>query len=181
MPTKSFFKKVCDPYEDYTFIDDYTISNKDASFIAAASRIAKTSDNRFRVGALVVKSGRVLGGSPNITRVSPRTPPNRFSTHAEIAAMSIASETNGSTLYIARLNSQNKYAISRPCAWCMQKIKYYGINRVVFTTDFFLSKKESISSFYVDEVTWSIKKLPVLFPTVLHIAGSKSAYRQSQC
>lgn len=155
MPTKSFFKKVYDPYEDYTFTDDYSISNKDASFIAAASKIARTSDNRFRVGALIVKSGRVLGGSPNITRVSPKTPPNRFSTHAEIAAMDIASETSGATLYIARLNSENKYSISKPCAWCMQKIKQYGINRVVFTTDFFSSKKESISSFYVDDVLWT--------------------------
>lgn len=155
MPTKSFFKKVYDPYEDYTFTDDHSISNKDASFIAAASKIARTSDNRFRVGALIVKSGRVLGGSPNITRVSPKTPPNRFSTHAEIAAMDIASETSGATLYIARLNSENKYSISKPCAWCMQKIKQYEINRVVFTTDFFSSKKESISSFYVDDVLWT--------------------------
>jgi len=155
MVTKNFFKKVYDPYEDYVFTSDDCISNKDASFISAASKIARTSDNRFRVGALVVKSGRVLGGSPNITRVSPRTPPNRFSTHAEIAAMSIASETDGATLYIARLNSDSKYAISKPCAWCMQKIKQYQINRVVFTTDFFSSKKESISSFYIDDVKWS--------------------------
>jgi tRNA(Arg) A34 adenosine deaminase TadA len=155
MSARSFFKKVHNPYEDYTFIDDYTISNKDASFIAAASKIAKTSDNKFRVGALIVKSGRVLGGSPNITRVSPKTPPNRFSTHAEIAAMNIASETDGATLYIARLNSENKYAMSKPCAWCMQKIKQYEINRVVFTTDFFSSKKESISSFYINDVLWT--------------------------
>jgi tRNA(Arg) A34 adenosine deaminase TadA len=155
MLAKSFFKKVYDPYEDYTFINDDSISNKDNSFIAAASKIARTSDNRFRVGALVVKSGRVLGGSPNITRVSPKTPPNRFSTHAEIAAMNIASETNGATLYIARLNSKNKYAVSRPCAWCMQKIKQHEINRVVFTTDFFSCKKESISSFYVCDVIWN--------------------------
>jgi tRNA(Arg) A34 adenosine deaminase TadA len=163
MTVKSFFKKVHDPYEDYTFVNDYSISNKDASFISAASKIAKTSDNRFRVGALVVKSGRVLGGSPNITRVSPKTPPNRFSTHAEIAAMGIASETTGATLYIARLNSYNKYAISKPCAWCMQKIKHYQIDRVVFTTDFISSKKESISSFYVDDIKWANKDL--VFPS----------------
>lgn len=163
MSTKSFFKKVYDPYEDYTFIDNDSISNKDASFIGAASKIAKTSDNRFRVGALIVKSGRVLGGSPNITRVSPKTPPNRFSKHAEIAAMDIASETIGATLYIARLNSENKYSISKPCSWCMQKIKQYEINRVVFTTDFFSSKKESISSFYVDDVTWEAAKLSSSF------------------
>jgi deoxycytidylate deaminase len=69
--------------------------------------------------------------------------------------MNIASETDGATLYIARLNSENKYAMSKPCAWCMQKIKQYEINRVVFTTDFFSSKKESISSFYINDVLWT--------------------------
>lgn len=163
MLSKRFFKTVYDPYEDYTFIDNDSISNKDASFISAASKIALTSDNRFRVGALVVKSGRVLGGSPNITRVSPRTPPNRFSTHAEIAAMSIAPQTSGATLYIARLNSNSKYAISKPCAWCMQKIKQYQIDRVVFTTDFSLCNKQSISSFYVDDVSWNAELTSSIF------------------
>lgn len=161
MFNKFFTTTVIDPYEDYTYLESKSISNKDTSFIAATARIALTSDNRFRVGAMIVKSGRVMGGSPNITRRSPRTPPNRFSTHAEIAAINIASDCDRATLYIARLNNSDLYSISRPCAWCVQKIIEAGINRVVFTLDYNGSCEESISSFYLDDVTWNTKYMTV--------------------
>ena len=157
MNSKTFFAlKVTDPYEDYHCIPNNMISNRDVSFVSAAAKVASTSENRFKVGALIVKSGRVMGGSPNITRCSPRTPPNRFSTHAEIAAINVASDTDGSTMYIARLNSRNFYSMSRPCAWCMEKIIEAGVSRVVHTTDLFFGFQEqvAISSFYVDHVTW---------------------------
>lgn len=161
MRNNFFTTNVVDPYEDYTYVESKFISNKDASFIAATAKIASTSSNRFRVGAMIVKSGRVMAGSPNITRRSPRTPPNRFSTHAEIAAINIASDCDKATLYIARLNNADIYSISRPCAWCVQKIVHAGISRVVFTLDYNDSSEESISSFYVDDVTWNIKCLSI--------------------
>lgn len=161
MKNKFFTTNVVDPYEDYAYVESKFVSNKDASFIAATAKIAQTSDNRFRVGAMVVKSGRVMGGSPNITRRSPRTPPNRFSTHAEIAAINIASDCDRATLYIARLNNADQYSISRPCAWCVQKIIEAGISRVVFTLDYNQSSEDSISSFYLDDVTWNTKCLSI--------------------
>lgn len=161
MRNKFFTTNVVDPYEDYTYVESKFVSNKDVSFIAAAAKIAHTSDNRFRVGAIVVKSGRVMGGSPNITRRSPRTPPNRFSTHAEIAAINVSSDCSRATLYIARLNNSDMYSISKPCAWCMQKIIQSGITRVVHTLDYTDSSEESISSFYVDDVTWNTKCLSI--------------------
>jgi tRNA(Arg) A34 adenosine deaminase TadA len=161
MRNKFFTTTVVDPYEDYDYVESKVVSNKDVSFIAAASRIAQTSNNRFRVGAIVVKSGRVMGGSPNITRRSPRTPPNRFSTHAEIAAINVSSDCSRATLYIARLNNSDMYSISKPCAWCMQKIIQSGITRVVHTLDYNYSSEESISSFYVDDVTWNTKCLSI--------------------
>ena len=161
MRNSFFTTNVVDPYEDYSYVESKTISNKDSSFIASASKIAATSDNRFRVGALVVKSGRVMGGSPNITRRSPRTPPNRFSTHAEIAAIAVSSDCDKSTLYIARLNNSDQYSISRPCAWCMQKIIESGVSRVVFTLDYNHFSEDSISSFYTDDVTWNKKCLSI--------------------
>jgi len=161
MKNKFFTTTVVDPYEDYTYVESNFVSNKDVSFIAAAAKIAQTSDNRFRVGAIVVKSGRVMGGSPNITRRSPRTPPNRFSTHAEIAAINVSSDCEKSTLYIARLNNSDFYSISKPCAWCMQKIIEMNVSRVVFTLDYRISSENSISSFYVDEITWNKKCLDI--------------------
>jgi deoxycytidylate deaminase len=161
MKNKFFTTTVVDPYEDYGYVESKFISNKDASFISATAKIASTSNNRFRVGAMVVKSGRVMGGSPNITRRSPRTPPNRFSTHAEIAAINLSSDCDKATLYIARLNNSDQYSISKPCAWCLQKIIEAGISRVVFTLDYKNSYEDSISSFYLDDVSWNVKCLSI--------------------
>lgn len=143
-------RTVTDPYFDYTYNPLENISKNDASFLAVSSKLAATSDNRFRVGAIVVKSGRVLGGSANITKKSPSTPPNRFSTHAEIAALKVASETEDATLYISRLNSSDGLAMARPCSWCIQKILESGIYRVVYTvTD------TQAEHFYTSTVQWS--------------------------
>lgn len=142
-----YSRDIIEPYHDYDFIDT-PVSKKESSFLAAASKIAATSPNRFRMGALIVKSGRVLGGAVNITKRSPSTPPNRFSTHAEIAAMNTASETNGATLYVARLDKFDSTVMAQPCGWCMQKILEYGIYRVVFTTG------DQPTSFYTDMVSW---------------------------
>lgn len=147
---KFYSRIVTDPYFDYTFNPSHKISKSDSSFLAVSSKLAATSNNRFRVGAIVVKSGRVLGGSANLTKKSPSTPPNRFSTHAEIAALKVASETEGSTLYISRLNSSDEPALARPCSWCIQKILESGIYRVVYTVTTTRSEH-----FYTSSVEWS--------------------------
>lgn len=145
-----YSRKVIDPYQDYQYEIYDHISNNDQKFLSVATKLAFTSDNRFRIGAIVVKSRRVLGGSANITRQSPSTPPNRFSTHAEIAALRVASSTDKATLYVARLNSKDQTAMARPCSWCMQKITESGIDKVVYTTGV-----ETAESFYTSTVKWS--------------------------
>jgi tRNA(Arg) A34 adenosine deaminase TadA len=147
MNTRYYSRHVIKPYENYDFIEA-PVSKKESSFLSATAKIASTSPNRFRMGAMVVKSGRVLGGAVNITKISPSTPPNRFSTHAEIAAMNIASDTDGATLYVARLDKFHTTVMAQPCGWCIQKIIERGIYKVVFTTN------EEPISFYTDMVTW---------------------------
>ena len=149
MFTNFYSRSVVDPYLDYKSEDYSDLSKSDYSFLSVATKLAATSDNRFRVGALVVKSGRVFGGSANITKRSPSTPPNRFSTHAEIAALKVASQTNGSTIYISRLNSTDTVALARPCAWCIQEIIQSGVYRVVYTVNENISKY-----FYTSTINW---------------------------
>lgn len=147
---KFYSRSVVDPYFDYSYVPAENVSKNDTSFLSVAAKLAHTSNNRFRIGAIIVKSGRVLGGSANITKMSPSTPPNRFSTHAEIAALRVASDTKDSTLYIARLSSLDELAMARPCSWCMQKILDAEIYRVVYTVN------ESTSQyFYTSTVRWS--------------------------
>lgn len=149
MSTQFYSRSVVDPYLDYQSIDYSDVSKNDLSFLAVATKLAVTSDNRFRVGALVVKSGRVFGGSANITKKSPSTPPNRFSTHAEIAALKIASQTQDTTLYISRLSSTDTQAIARPCSWCIQEIIESGVYRVVYTVN-----DNEAKYFYTSTVNW---------------------------
>lgn len=136
------------PYTQYDFVPE-TLSNSDNSFLSAAAKIAQTSEYRFRMAALLVKSGRVLGGDVNIPRITPDTPPNRCSTHAEIRVIKNVKNTEGSTMYIARLLLNDSTAMAKPCVWCLESIIEAGIYKVVFTCN-----NNSSSSFYTDMITW---------------------------
>lgn len=122
------------PYEKYDYIEEQ-LSNNDSSFLAATAKIALTSDYRFRMAALLVKSGRVLGGDTNVARITPNTPPNRVSTHAEIRVLKNTKNTKGATLYVARLKSKDEHGLAKPCIWCLNTILDAGISKVVFTTN----------------------------------------------
>jgi len=137
------------PYKQYRYIPD-SLSNTDTSFLAAASKIAQTSDYRFRMAALLVKSGRVLGADVNVPRITPDTPPKRCSTHAEVRVLKNVKNTFGTTMYVARLISNDDTAIAKPCVWCLEAIINSGVSRVVFTCN---NKKSS--SFYTDMITWT--------------------------
>ena len=137
------------PYDTYDYIDE-PLSNNDISFLAATAKIALTSGYRFRMAALLVKSGRVLGGDTNSPRITPDTPPNRVSTHAEIRVLKSTRNTKGATLYVARLKSKDEYGLARPCVWCMNTIINAGIAKVVFTTN-----DTDGGSFYTNMITWN--------------------------
>jgi|LakMenEpi03Aug12_release.lakeMendotaPanAssembly.Ray.scaffolds.fasta_scaffold34027_8 tRNA(Arg) A34 adenosine deaminase TadA len=143
-----YSRTVRDAYESYSYLED-SISNTDVSFLSATAKIATTSQYRFRIAAMIVKSGRVLGADVNQHKVTVSTPPNRVSTHAEVRVIKNTRNTEGATLYVARLRSQDIPALARPCGWCMQHILNAGINRVVFTTN-----NQIGSSFYTDMITW---------------------------
>lgn len=122
------------PYKQYIFTSD-PISNNDKAFVNAAAKVALTSDYRFRMAALLVKSGRVLRGETNTPRITPDTPPHRVSTHAEVRVIRNSKNIKGSTLYVARLLSNDQTALSKPCVWCLEHIVNAGIYRVVYTTN----------------------------------------------
>lgn len=142
------------PYDAYSYLSSDIISGKDKSFLAAAAKLAQTSDNRFKMACIAVRSGSVLGADINVTKKSPSTPPNRFSTHAEIGALKACSDPSDATLYVARLKLDGSTAIARPCSWCMQYLQSHSIYRVVYTTDF-----DYPESFYISSVEWNYNVL----------------------
>jgi tRNA(Arg) A34 adenosine deaminase TadA len=139
------------PYTAYVHEPFYDLSNKDKSFLSAAAKLAQTSDNRFKMACIAVRGGSVLSADINITKIHPTTPPNRFSTHAEIGAINGCSDPSGITLYIARLKLDGSTAIARPCSWCMQYMLSKDIYRVVYTTD----NRFAPEHFYLSSVYWN--------------------------
>lgn len=138
------------PYNAYEPKEYTHVSSKDRSFLSAAAKLAQTSDNRFKMACIAVRGGSVLGADINVKKISLSTPPNRFSTHAEIGALKASSDPTDATLYVARLKVDGSHAMAKPCSWCMSIMQETGIYRVVYTTDTFIPE-----SFYLSSVKWN--------------------------
>lgn len=126
-----------------------SVSRKDLSFIRSALRTAANSSGieRFRLGAVAVKSGRVLSFGSNSSRNKPSEwlPREAWSTHAEEACLRrMPSGSEGATLYVARVGRSGKPLLSKPCDMCMEIAREYGVSRIVFTTG------NTVESLYLD-------------------------------
>lgn len=136
-------------FKNYTF-ESVHVSCRDWSFLRLAAKQALSSNHhRFRLGAVVVKSRSVLSQGVNIPKKSPDTPPHRESIHAEVTALKGVKNPNGATIYVARLNSNDKMALAKPCEYCINHMMHNGIEQVIFS----LSETEA-RSFYLDSVKW---------------------------
>jgi deoxycytidylate deaminase len=118
------------------------LSKTDRAYLNVARYFARKSISRNTHGAVVVKSGRVLGtgwnkdrNSPHI--VSPEHVKSDCSYHAEQVAIREAGEYNvkGAIIYVARVNRKGHDRNSKPCPRCSDLIDRTGIKRVIFTTE----------------------------------------------
>jgi pyrimidine deaminase RibD-like protein len=91
----------------------------------------------------------VLSYGTNVPRKGPETPPFRESIHAEVTAMRGVKKIEGSTLYVVRLDSRNKMALSMPCEYCVEHMISCGVDRVVFS----VSETEA-KSYYLNSIRW---------------------------
>ena len=136
-------------FREYEFESTH-VSCKDFSFLRQAAKQAFYSNHhRFRLGAIVVKSGRVLSQGTNISKKGPATPPYRESIHAEVVAIRNAKITEGGTLYVARLSSLDHMAVAKPCEYCVEHMLENGIQRVVFSVS-----NNHAESYYLDTISW---------------------------
>lgn len=117
------------------------LSRKEEAFLAVARYFAAKSKAKKKHGAVVVKSGRVVGTGYNKERnspfiVSPEHIKPHCSRHAEYLAIKEAgSNSSGAILYVARVNRQGQDRISRPCRLCQAQIEKNNIKRVIYTED----------------------------------------------
>lgn len=115
------------------------LSKKQKAYMNMARYLASKSTLRHKHGAVVVKSGRVLGTGFNKQRNHPRVIPQgkhkeQCGRHAEYVAIKEAGEnTINATLFVARINRQGDDLLSKPCINCQKLIEESRIKNVVYT------------------------------------------------
>ena len=97
----------------------------------AASRLSSMPK---RVGAAVIKNGKVLGVGYNRTGYTTRTP-KAWSRHAEVQAVIQAGNVRGSTVYVYRGHRlTDSPLLARPCTTCMELLSIAGVRKVVYSS-----------------------------------------------
>jgi pyrimidine deaminase RibD-like protein len=117
------------------------LSNRDVSFLNLARSLAEKSEEKKKHGAVVIKSGRVVGYGFNKFKNHTDYIPEELikvhcSRHAEEVAIKTAGQNaRGATLYVARVNRQGADRNSKPCLICSDLIKESGIKKVIYTME----------------------------------------------
>lgn len=115
------------------------LSKNEKSYLSVARYFAEKSQSNKRHGAVVVKSGRVVGTGYNKDRnnpmfVSPEHIKTHCSRHAEVEAIREAKHNaSGAVLYVARVNNQGQDRNSKPCRLCEKVINQSNIKKVIYT------------------------------------------------
>lgn len=115
------------------------LSKSEEAFLSVARYMSTKSVSRQRHGAVVVKSGRVLGigynkDTNNPYIVSPEHIKTHCSRHAEVEAIKDANwNVKGAILYVARVNKQGYDRNSKPCRYCEAVIESAQIKKVIYT------------------------------------------------
>jgi deoxycytidylate deaminase len=115
------------------------LSKSEKSFLSVARYLASKSLSRQKHGAVVVKSGRVIGTGFNKNKnhpmsVSPEHIKTHCSRHAEVEAIRDARfAVEGAILYVARVNRQGQDRNSKPCKYCRAVIESTKIKKVIYT------------------------------------------------
>ena len=99
----------------------------------------KSEFSRHRLGAVIVRGGRVISTGFNSLRYTKEL--KHHTLHAEEAAILNLLKSRrqhlliGSELYVCRVRPNGTTGLSRPCARCMELIHSVGISRVFYTTN----------------------------------------------
>lgn len=106
-----------------------------ASILASSSLFT-----RAKVGAVIVKGGRVLSTGINSLRYTKDNGRSWPSLHAEEQAiLKLLKQPNGgkhlvgSTIYVSRVKKDGSVGLAKPCQKCQELIDAVGIRKIVYT------------------------------------------------
>ena len=117
---------------------------KNKRYIEFAKRVAEQSSyGKFRHGAVLVKGNSVRSISCNKHRHCSfgarfrKEGYGEATLHAELGAIlgMDRSTTQGSTVYVARINKEGEARISKPCPMCEAAMRHVGVRRVYYTNE----------------------------------------------
>lgn len=120
-----------------------TIENMLPGMLMVAKKLALSSSGEYRLGSVVVKSGRILSRGINKYNMLNNLARKYFgyqTIHAEIDALNqIWDKRNikGTTLFVFRTKKNGEPANSRPCDRCMNAIRDLGVRKIVYTTSIY--------------------------------------------
>lgn len=101
----------------------------------AEAHATKSRHPRWKMAAVVVSGGRVLGIGTNQPKNDPAIegiPLSSCSIHAEITALRGVNAL-GATLYVARVTRGGGRGLAHPCHRCEDYARSVGVRRVVWT------------------------------------------------
>lgn len=107
----------------------------------ARKEAGKSTFSRARVGAVIVRGGRLLSSGCNQIRYSKYAARNEYeSIHAEEAAIiRLMRKPNGlqllagATIFITRIKKDGSTGLAKPCKQCQALINAVGIKKVIHT------------------------------------------------
>lgn len=108
-------------------------------FLDRALVVAMASEHpRWQLGAILVRGGSIVSVACNTVRNSPHlTQGVGSSFHAEHRCLRrvfyTADRAENSTIFVARINNQNKQRLARPCSSCYAKLVKAGVTKIVYT------------------------------------------------
>ena len=105
-------------------------------YIDYATVLAHSSVMRYRLGAVIIKSGKIIGAGHNKPKYS-KLSENHWSKtiHAEIdAILKSHKDLKGATMFVGRIVKNGKTAMAKPCNSCQTIIDESGIKAVYYTT-----------------------------------------------
>ena len=120
-----------DPYKRF--------SKRENAYLSFARYMASKSKAKKKHGAIIVKSGRVLGTGFNKDKnhplsISEEHIKTHASRHAEVEAIRDAGwNVKGAVLYVARVNNLGYDRDSKPCSRCSVIIEETQIKKVIYT------------------------------------------------
>lgn len=98
-----------------------------------AKSVAETSPCRWRLGAVLVKSGNVMAFATNSVKHDPRFT-QAYTNHSEHNVIRLASPCPGATIYVARVGAYNDLKMAKPCNKCIKECFNARISKVVWST-----------------------------------------------